>query len=103
MAFFPAARPASALNPATNRATVLKRTTAGLSFPSQGPPMKALPLLTDDLLKELDLDYPDRCPDPNDAERELWMKAGARRLVNSLLARRAIAEDSPSLPSVLTK
>lgn len=23
---------------------------------------------------------PDRCPDPNDTEREIWMKTGERRL-----------------------
>lgn len=23
---------------------------------------------------------PDRCPNPNDTEREIWMKAGERRL-----------------------
>ena len=29
---------------------------------------------------------PERCPDPRDTEREIWMKAGERRLVLRLLA-----------------
>ncbi|UFS66950.1 hypothetical protein LO749_20880 [Paracoccus denitrificans] len=29
---------------------------------------------------------PDRCPNPEDAEREIWMKAGERRLATKLAA-----------------
>lgn len=25
--------------------------------------------------------YPERCPDPRDSDREIWMKAGERRAV----------------------
>jgi hypothetical protein len=28
--------------------------------------------------------YPHRCPDPKDPEREIWMKAGERRVVDVL-------------------
>ena len=33
--------------------------------------------------KALDM-APDRCADPNDTEREIWMKVGARRLAERL-------------------
>lgn len=33
----------------------------------------------------LDRIYPERSPDPKDSEREIWMKAGERRLVRHLL------------------
>ena len=33
------------------------------------------------LIEWLDTLYPDRCPDPKHTEREIWMKAGERRLV----------------------
>ncbi len=38
-----------------------------------------------DLLNEL---YPEQSPDPRDPEREVWMKAGERRLVRKLNAMR---------------
>lgn len=44
-------------------------------------------LLTPDLLKALNNAYPPRPPDPRDTEREIWMKAGERRLVEALHAR----------------
>lgn len=28
--------------------------------------------------------FPEKCPNPNDHEREVWMKAGERRAVNRL-------------------
>ena len=41
-------------------------------------------LTTAELLEALEICYPQRCPDPADTEREIWMKAGERRLVNVL-------------------
>lgn len=55
--------------------------------------MKTLPHTAFDLVRELDTDYPERSPDPKDTERELWMKAGERRLVRGLLARVEYTED----------
>jgi len=55
--------------------------------------MKTLPHTAFELVRELDTDYPERSPDPKDTERELWMKAGERRLVRSLLARVEYTED----------
>lgn len=45
---------------------------------------KLIPENTAGLLEYLDECYPARPPNPNDPEREIWMKAGARRLVESL-------------------
>jgi len=42
------------------------------------------PEVTNELLRELDKRFPERCPDPKDSEREVWMKAGERRLVRFL-------------------
>jgi len=55
--------------------------------------MKTLPHTAFDLVRELDTDYPERSPDSKDTERELWMKAGERRLVRGLLARVEYTED----------
>lgn len=41
-------------------------------------------LITDELMAVLEECYPHRCPDPNDSERVIWMKAGERRLVDVL-------------------
>lgn len=49
--------------------------------------LKIGPLLSKELLQELDKLYPHRCPDPRDSERELWMKAGERRLADVLWAK----------------
>ena len=44
-------------------------------------------LLTTDLLDALEGLCPARPPDPKDSEREIWMKAGERRLVEVLKAK----------------
>lgn len=57
--------------------------------------MSNLPVFSADLIKQLDRDYPERCPDPSDQVAEMWMKAGERRLVRNLLERlRQLEEDS---------
>jgi len=43
-----------------------------------------VPHIPKPLLDELDKRYPHRCPSPTETEREIWMKAGARRLVDWL-------------------
>lgn len=40
-----------------------------------------VPSLTPELIRHLDRRFPERCPDPADSEREIWMKAGERRFV----------------------
>ena len=57
--------------------------------------MSNLPVFSVDLISELDRDYPERSPNPLDSEREVWMKAGERRLVRNLVERmRQLEEDS---------
>lgn len=45
----------------------------------------ATALACSELVDMLDELYPERCADPADPEREVWMKAGERRLVRRLL------------------
>lgn len=57
--------------------------------------MSNLPVFSVDLIRQLEHDYPERCPDPNDSTPEMWMKAGERRLVRNLIERlRQLEEDS---------
>lgn len=44
-------------------------------------------LLTEEILTLLSETFPHRCADPKDTEREIWMKAGERRLVDVLIAK----------------
>ncbi len=55
--------------------------------------MKPIPMLSVDLIKELDEQFPDRCPDLGDPERSVWYKAGQRAVVNHLLARLKAMEE----------
>ncbi|WP_150430206.1 hypothetical protein [Dechloromonas sp. CZR5] len=50
-------------------------------------PMRLGVLLSGELLDTLESLYPARPPDPKDTEREIWMKAGERRLVEVLRAK----------------
>lgn len=63
-----------------------------------------LPVYSHDLIKELDILIPHRCPTPDMTEREIWMYAGKRQLIDSLKARDE-EEDvtQPILPSILTQ
>lgn len=42
------------------------------------------PAVPSDLLKELNSRYPDRCPGVLDTDREIWMNAGRRSVVQLL-------------------
>jgi hypothetical protein len=44
-------------------------------------------LMSEDFLKALDQFCPCRPPNPADTDREIWMKAGERRLVEVLQAK----------------
>jgi hypothetical protein len=50
-------------------------------------------LVSKELLEALDKLYPARPPDPKDSDREIWMKAGERRLVDVLRAKLQEAEE----------
>lgn len=42
------------------------------------------PPIPPELLEWLNAQYPEFCPNPDDAERIVWMKAGARQAVRHL-------------------
>ena len=46
--------------------------------------MTDFPFIDQRLIAELDKRFPHRCADPKDSEREIWMKAGERRLADWL-------------------
>lgn len=52
-------------------------------------------LLTPELLDALDKLYPARGPDPRDSDREIWMKAGERRVIEVLRAKYQEATEEP--------
>lgn len=52
--------------------------------------MKNIPPFSEDLIKELDKQYPPVRPKDDISDRELWGKIYQRRLVDSLLARAKI-------------
>ncbi len=56
--------------------------------------MKALPPTVIEMVEQLDESFPHRAPDPNDSEREIWMKAGERRLIDGLLMRLRYTEQN---------
>ena len=43
-----------------------------------------LPLKTDDLIKDLDKLFPNKCADINESEREIFFKSGQRSVVEFL-------------------
>lgn len=55
--------------------------------------MNHIPLHAYDLIDDLNEAYPEKAPDPEDSEREIWMKAGERRLINRLLVIKQREED----------
>ncbi|MGE3367008.1 MAG: hypothetical protein AB7I34_26610 [Rhizobiaceae bacterium] len=61
------------------------------------------PTLPPALLDWLDRKYAERSPDPKDSEREIWMKAGERRLVRHLLLRAKEIEDQGISAPLLAK
>lgn len=63
--------------------------------------MDNIPTYSIDLIKELDKQYPHRCPLITDTDREIFYKAGQRSLVDKLLAF-IKNEDEGELPKVLS-
>jgi hypothetical protein len=47
-----------------------------------------LPSLDPELIRVLNLRFPERCPDPLWSEREIWMRAGCTALRRTLSHRR---------------
>lgn len=57
---------------------------------------RVIPPLSPSTVEWLDHAYPDRCPNPSDTDREIWMKAGERRLV-SLLKTQLQKQENPNV------
>ena len=55
----------------------------------------ALPPIDPRLVEVLGNRFPERCPNPSDSEREIWMKAGERRLVTWLAHHLAQQQEDP--------
>lgn len=55
--------------------------------------MRLLPNTVDELIEELDRDYPEQCPSPNWGEREVWIKAGQRQVVRTLRRRQQFTKE----------
>lgn len=55
--------------------------------------MQSIPVLSTDLIKELDLIYPDKCPSITAADRKIWFDAGARSVI-SMLKNTLASQDS---------
>ncbi len=49
-----------------------------MSQEQQVPPIAA------EVIAWLERLFPDRCPDPKDSEREVWMKSGEQRVIRKL-------------------
>ena len=45
-----------------------------------------IPFITDELLDYLQRIYPDRCPEPTQSERDIWISRGAVGVVRHLSA-----------------
>ena len=48
-----------------------------------------VPLMSEDLIKQLDHDYPAITPEPTDSVMKIMFEAGRRRLIDTLLERMA--------------
>lgn len=46
--------------------------------------MDHLPVVPKDLLDALEVRFPERCPEPEWSDREIWIRAGERRVVRFL-------------------
>ena len=55
---------------------------------------KDFPTVPEALLKELDRLFPERCPDPNLSDREVWIKVGQREVVRFLLKKFEIQNEN---------
>lgn len=56
--------------------------------------MEALPNTVTDLIDQLDKTIPEKCPDPEMSDREIWLYAGQRKLIRLLKRLREEAEEN---------
>lgn len=59
------------------------------------PQMKRTPTPSEALVRDLEQRFPDRCPDPKQSDREIWMAVGAAKVVRYL---RSVLEDRQQNP-----
>ena len=45
---------------------------------------QTLPFIPQDLLDDLNRRYPERCPEADWSDRDIWLKAGERRVIRFL-------------------
>lgn len=57
--------------------------------------MKRPPIISNELIAYLQSVYPERSPDPQDSDREIWMKAGASRVIRDLVDLKRVQEENP--------
>lgn len=57
--------------------------------------MDQLPVIPKDLLDALEQRFPERCPEPEWSEREIWMRVGERRVIR--LLRRAYEQQQENV------
>ena len=56
--------------------------------------MKELPSTTIELIDLLDQVFPPKCPRPSESERDIWMYAGKRELIDLLIDRASSGKNS---------
>ena len=57
--------------------------------------MDQLPVIPKDLLDALEHRFPERCPEPEWSDREIWMRVGERRVIR--LLRRAYEQQQENV------
>lgn len=53
-----------------------------------------IPVYAADLIRYLDTTYPHKCPQPGENYEEMWVYAGKRELIDSLLSKLKDTEDT---------
>lgn len=65
--------------------------------------MKPLPLYSEDLVRELDVTIPEKCPNPDQSDKDIWMYVGMRMVVRTLLRRLTIPNEVSSISHTMTR
>lgn len=58
------------------------------------------PVFAKDLIEWLDQAFPHKCPSPEQSEREIWMYAGKRELVDLLITKQKLSEQKEDSDNV---
>lgn len=60
----------------------------------RSPQEETLPVYAAELVRQLDEEYPHKCPQPGDSAPEMWMYSGKRELIDALLSKLKETEDT---------